>query len=61
MLTNFERISDHCSNIAVCLIETENNSFDTHTYILNLKKGKENEQFEIEYEKYSQKFMPKYE
>ena len=37
LLTNFERIADHCSNIAVAMIETRLNSFDTHDYILNLK------------------------
>ena len=36
LLTNLERISDHCSNIAVALIELESDSFDTHEYINSL-------------------------
>ena len=36
-LTNFERISDHCSNVAVCLIEVGINEFETHSYLLELK------------------------
>ncbi|MBQ7919251.1 MAG: Na/Pi cotransporter family protein [Lachnospiraceae bacterium] len=36
--TNLERISDHCSNIAVCLLEVHENEFDTHAYIKSLKK-----------------------
>ena len=35
ILTNYERIADHCSNIAVCLIEVANDSFDTHEYLHN--------------------------
>ena len=30
--TNFERIADHCSNIAVCIIQTNEDGFDTHEY-----------------------------
>lgn len=33
LITNLERISDHCSNIGVCLIEVSDNEFDTHRYV----------------------------
>ena len=36
-ITNFERVSDHCSNIAVCLIQMADAHFDTHEYIHELK------------------------
>ncbi len=36
--TNFERISDHCSNVAVCLLEVSEDEFDTHAYVNELKK-----------------------
>ena len=36
LLTNLERVSDHCSNIAVAMIELESDSFDTHEYINSL-------------------------
>ena len=39
MLTNYERISDHCSNIAVTVIELQHNSFDTHKYLNEVKYG----------------------
>lgn len=39
-LTNFERISDHCSNIAVAIIELVNGSFDTHQYLNSIKYSK---------------------
>ena len=37
LLTNFERISDHCSNIAVCVLETAHGSFDMHEYLSRVK------------------------
>lgn len=36
--TNFERVSDHCSNIAVCLLEVNEDGFDTHAYLDELKQ-----------------------
>ena len=39
LLNNYERISDHCSNIAVAIIEVEHNSFDTHKYLNGVKYG----------------------
>lgn len=36
--TNFERVSDHCSNIAVCLLEVSADEFDTHAYLDELKQ-----------------------
>ncbi len=38
LLTNFERISDHCSNVAVAMIELSVGSFETHDYIDHLKE-----------------------
>ncbi len=55
MLNNFERISDHCSNIAVALIELEHNSFDTHRYLNDVKTGN-NEDFKRLYTEYDQKY-----
>ncbi len=37
--TDYERISDHCSNIAVCLLQVNEDEFDTHAYIDGLKTG----------------------
>ena len=54
LLTNFERISDHCSNIAVCFIEIANDSFETHEYLSQVKSG--GEEFNQMYEEYKQKY-----
>ena len=39
LLTNLERVSDHCSNLAVAIIEIANNSFDMHRYLSEVKAG----------------------
>ena len=54
LITNLERVSDHCSNIAGCVIETANERFDMHKYLRNLKKG--NEEFEQKYAEYAKKY-----
>ncbi len=50
LLTNLERISDHCSNIAVAVIEVAKDSFDTHQYLNAIKSG--NRDFDSVYEIY---------
>ena len=39
-MTDFERISDHCSNIALSVIETSKNNANMHEYIEQLKNEK---------------------
>lgn len=55
VLTNYERISDHCSNIAVAMIEINHGGFDTHKY-LNSIKNSDNKEFNESYETYSTKY-----
>lgn len=38
LITNLERVADHCSNLAVCTIETKHDQFDMHHYIKSVKK-----------------------
>ena len=38
LLTNFERVGDHCSNVAVAMIELKHDLFDTHEYLDSLKQ-----------------------
>ena len=56
LLTNFERVSDHCSNIAVCLIQIKENSMDTHEYMNELKRLDKSE-FMDEFNQYKAKYM----
>lgn len=39
VLTDFERVSDHCSNIAVCVSQIHSGAFDTHEYLQKIKNG----------------------
>ena len=56
LITNLERISDHCSNIAVAIIELESDSFDTHEYINSLIEVRSH-CFDEYYAEYSKKFV----
>ncbi|MCI2000762.1 MAG: Na/Pi cotransporter family protein [Clostridia bacterium] len=55
VLTNYERVSDHCSNIAVAIIETNSGSFDTHEY-LNRIKYSGDEEFNERFKEFSDVF-----
>ena len=55
LLTNFERVSDHCSNLAVATIELESDSFDPHQYMISLKAARSHG-FDQYYEEYRRKF-----
>ena len=55
LITDIERVSDHCSNIAVGILELQHDEFDTHSYTEKLRKQR-SEQFEKSLEEYSQKY-----
>jgi len=55
ILTNFERVSDHCSNIAACVLNIADHSFETHKYLKHVKKDGENEYFS-QLEDYKKKY-----
>ncbi len=54
ILTNLERVSDHCSNIAVCIIEMAHESMDTHEYLTKIKAG--DPDFDNLYAQYTEKY-----
>ena len=54
LLNNYERVSDHCSNIAVAIIEVEHDSFDTHKYLNGVKYG--NSVFNEIYDSFEKKY-----
>ncbi|SFA88901.1 phosphate:Na+ symporter [Acetitomaculum ruminis DSM 5522] len=55
LTTNLERISDHCSNIGVTILETDVNSPGRHAYMDLVKQG-EFSSFRERYEFYKQKY-----
>ncbi|MCD8328418.1 MAG: Na/Pi cotransporter family protein [Ruminococcus sp.] len=54
LLTSLERVSDHCSNVAVCLIQVSDDNFETHEYLRTVKTSGE------EFDMYVAKYLDKY-
>ena len=55
LLTNIERVSDHCSNVAVAMIELESRNFDTHEYLKSVREMRN-----TEYKRYFKEYEQKY-
>ena len=55
LITNIERVADHCSNIAVAMIEIKEDAYDTHGYIIDLKE-KRSHNFDRYYAEYMEKY-----
>ncbi|MDO4488642.1 MAG: Na/Pi cotransporter family protein [Eubacteriales bacterium] len=55
LLTNYERVSDHCSNIAVAFVETSENTLEIHEYEAKLRYEPDAE-FREYFEEYKKKY-----
>lgn len=53
--TNFERIADHCSNIAITMIQVSEDGYDTHEY-LEVLKEEDGDNFTRKYTEMSRKY-----
>lgn len=56
ILTNLERVADHCSNVAVAMIELSADAYETHEYMISLKELRSHN-FDALYEQYSKKYQ----
>ncbi|MBR4720491.1 MAG: Na/Pi cotransporter family protein [Clostridia bacterium] len=56
LITNCERVADHCSNIAVSILEQKHNALDRHQYLNEVKNEGRNGFFEL-YNEYSNKYV----
>lgn len=55
LLNNFERVSDHCSNVGGCVIEISSfDALDMHKYLADIRAG--SELYEEKYKAYSAKY-----
>mgnify|MGYP001524458518 FL=1 len=54
LLTNLERVSDHCSNIACCMIEGDDHNLHRHEVLQSIRGS--GEIFDREYSSYRQKY-----
>jgi phosphate:Na+ symporter len=55
LLTNFERVAAHCSNVAAAMLELEVAEFDTHEYLRSVRQMK-NEQYMACFDEYAKKY-----
>ena len=55
IITNFERVADHCSNIAIYQIQVPKDEYDTHEYLLNMKR-QDHDEFDREELAYEQRY-----
>lgn len=55
LLTNLERVSDHCSNIACCMIEGDDHNLHRHEVLQSIRGS--GETFDREYSSYRQKYV----
>ncbi|MBQ9687475.1 MAG: Na/Pi cotransporter family protein [Oscillospiraceae bacterium] len=55
LITNFERVADHCSNVAIAMIELNQDTFETHDYLINLKELRTHH-FDELYAQYAQRY-----
>ncbi len=53
--TSYERVSDHCSNIAVCLTQVQEDNYETHEFLDDMKH-KNNEEFKARYKDFKKKY-----
>ena len=56
LLNNLERVADHCSNIAVYVIELKNSRLDTHGYLKSIK-SENSEEYQAKVEHYRRKYL----
>ena len=54
ILTNVERVADHCSNIAVCILEGRDNKMDMHEALTRMRE--EDDTYRDKFRKYEMKY-----
>ena len=58
LIADFERVSDHCSNIAIVLVDLMDNSLDVHEMSESLKQDQEHH-FDEYYQEYADRYLSK--
>ena len=58
LLTSYERIADHCSNVAAEMIQSASDKMEIHEYLEALKAGQldESVQYQNNYQRYSERY-----
>lgn len=55
LITNMERVSDHCSNIAGCVMDTQNQNMNLHETLKTLRS--DNDFYREKYAEYTSKYL----
>ena len=55
LISNMERVSDHCSNIAACVLDLKRNNMNLHES-LRIMRG-ESPIYKVKYDEYSERFL----
>ena len=58
LISDFERVSDHCSNIAIVQVELEDNALDVHE-LSEVLKEQNAHQFDMYYAEYAERYLKK--
>ena len=58
LVSDFERVSDHCSNIAIVIVDLISNSLDVHELSESMHEGHQ-QRYDEYYEEFRQKYMKK--
>ena len=56
LIADFERVSDHCSNIAIVQVELEDNALDVHE-LSEVLKQENTHQFDLYYEEFAEMYL----
>ncbi len=56
IINNYERIADHCSNIAIWILQSKEEGFETHEYLVKLKDSN-NAEFKNQYLSFKDKYQ----
>ncbi len=55
LLVNYERIADHCSNVAAAMVEVAEDKYEVHEYLDTMRNA--DEKFDERYEKYGRRYV----
>lgn len=55
LITNMERVSDHCSNVAGCILDLNNHNMNMHQYLKTVRGG--NDFYKEKYAEYSERYL----
>lgn len=56
LLTNLQRVSGHCSNIAIAIVEGHTGEYNRHSYLGEVKFGEDTEDYQVQYRAFKEQY-----